>query len=566
MGVMAALALAACSSTPGGSKPGSTTASGPALRGGTAYFAEEPLTPPTYIFPLVSGAYFTVENTSDFQTLMYEPLYRFGDKGSATVDYRLSIGNAPLYSDGNRVVTITLKGERWSDEQAVSARDVIFWINLLKANRDEWASYVPGGFPDNVVTATAVNSTTVRLRLNAGYNPTWYTYNELSQITPLPMAWDRTSLSSPAPGPTSSDLPDTTTTGAKEVYNFLNNQARAPSTYASSPIWSVVDGPWRLASLTTDGRATFVPNKAYSGLDKPHLAQFVELPFTSAEAEFSVLRAGPASGGAGSPGDQISVGYVPDSDLPESRTIRAQGYQLINWFPFQFDYFEPNFNNPKVGPILRQLYFRQAFQHLVDQGGWIRAYYNGLGVPTYSPVPASPKNPYSNSAATENPYPFSIPAAKALRLAHRAERRHDVRTAGDQPGGLRPRHRGWRGSQLHAHVPERPRLHRQLDGQPPINGERGGHRDRLEGGHADHDRIDDPALYCIPACLQLAARPVRDRMAVRAGPLPERGGDLPEGRARQRGELLQHRGRQADQGDNDRLGRPRPGGAQCLRQ
>jgi len=418
MGVMAALALAACSSTPGGSKPGSTTASGPALRGGTAYFAEEPLTPPTYIFPLVSGAYFTVENTSDFQTLMYEPLYRFGDKGSATVDYRLSIGNAPLYSDGNRVVTITLKGERWSDEQAVSARDVIFWINLLKANRDEWASYVPGGFPDNVVTATAVNSTTVRLRLNAGYNPTWYTYNELSQITPLPMAWDRTSLSSPAPGPTSSDLPDTTTTGAKEVYNFLNNQARAPSTYASSPIWSVVDGPWRLASLTTDGRATFVPNKAYSGLDKPHLAQFVELPFTSAEAEFSVLRAGPASGGAGSPGDQISVGYVPDSDLPESRTIRAQGYQLINWFPFQFDYFEPNFNNPKVGPILRQLYFRQAFQHLVDQGGWIRAYYNGLGVPTYSPVPASPKNPYSNSAATENPYPFSIPAAKALLEDH----------------------------------------------------------------------------------------------------------------------------------------------------
>jgi len=74
---------------------------------------------------------------------MYEPLYRFGDKGSATVDYRLSIGNAPLYSDGNRVVTITLKGERWSDEQAVSARDVIFWINLLKANRDEWPPMCP---------------------------------------------------------------------------------------------------------------------------------------------------------------------------------------------------------------------------------------------------------------------------------------------------------------------------------------------------------------------------------------------------------------------------------------
>ncbi len=196
---MAVLVLAGCSSASGGGGGGGSTASGPRLRGGTAYFAEEPLTPPTYIFPLVSGEYFTVENTSDFQTLMYQPLYWFGDKGSPTIDYHLSIGNVPLFSDGDRVVTITLKHERWSDGEAVSARDVVFWVNLLKANKDEWASYVPGGFPDNVVSVTAVNTTTVRLRLNAGYNPTWYTYNELSQITPLPVAWDRTSLSTAAP-------------------------------------------------------------------------------------------------------------------------------------------------------------------------------------------------------------------------------------------------------------------------------------------------------------------------------------------------------------------------------
>ena len=61
-----------------------------------------------------------------------------------------------------------------------------------------------------------------------------------------------------------------------------------------------------------------------------------------------------------------------------------------------------------MGPILRQLYFRQAFQHLVDQTGWIRAYYNGLGVPTYSPVPAQPGNSYSNAYAAANPYPFSV--------------------------------------------------------------------------------------------------------------------------------------------------------------
>ena len=52
------------------------------------------------------------------------------------------------------MVTITLKHYVWSDGETVSARDVGFWINLLKANKADWASYVPGGFPDNVVSWT----------------------------------------------------------------------------------------------------------------------------------------------------------------------------------------------------------------------------------------------------------------------------------------------------------------------------------------------------------------------------------------------------------------------------
>ena len=423
LATLCSLALGACGSAPLSAGAGASltaAAMGGAIDGGTAYFAEQPELPPDYIFPLVSGQYFTVENTADFQTLLYEPLYWFGDQASTSVDYRLSIGNAPVYSDGDRAVTITLKHYRWSDGEEVSARDVIFWINLLKANPDEWASYVPGGFPDNVTSATALNATTVRLELNAAYNPIWYSYNELSQITPLPLSWDRTSISAPAPGPGSHDLPDSTPRGARAVYSFLNDQAEDLAGYASSPIWSVVDGAWKLASLSTEGEATFVPNPHFSGPDKAHLAKLVELPFTSAAAELSVLRAGSADGGPGtsSQADQISVGYVPDNDVPQAGALRSQGYQLKDWFPFQFDYFEPNFNNPTVGPILRQLYFRQAFQHLVDQLGWIHAYYGGLGVPTYGPVPASPRNPYADAKASVDPYPFSIPAADKLLASH----------------------------------------------------------------------------------------------------------------------------------------------------
>jgi peptide/nickel transport system substrate-binding protein len=410
----AAIGLAACgpSGSPGGA------GAGPPVSGGTAYFAEQPLAPPDYIFPLVSGEYFTDANTSDLQTLLYLPLYWYGDKGNTSVDYPLSIGDPPVYSDGNRVVTITLRHYLWSDGEPVTARDVGFWINLLKANRADWASYVPGGFPDNVVSWRAMSASVVRLQLNASYNPFWFTYNELSQITPLPIAWDRTSLAARVPDPTAANLPDTTAAGARAVYAFLNGLATKTAGYASSPVWSVVDGPWRLTGLTGDGLATFVPNPRYSGPDRPRLAKFVELPFTSAAAELSVLRSGSAAGGPGSSGEQVSVGYLPDNDLPQQASLRALGYRLIKAYPFGFDYFEPNFNNPEVGPVLRQLYFRQAFQHLVDQTGWIHAYYAGLGVPTYSPVPASPPNPYADADASVNPYPFSVPAARALLAAH----------------------------------------------------------------------------------------------------------------------------------------------------
>jgi peptide/nickel transport system substrate-binding protein len=395
-----------------------TASIGTIVQGGTAYWAEQPLSPPNYIFPLISGAYYSNANVSEFQTLMYRPLYWYGDRGRPGVDYPLSLANAPVYSNHDRVVTIRLKPAKWSNGENVSARGVIFWINLLKANKAQWASYVPGGFPDNVVSWKATGPRTVRLGLNRSYNPIWFTDNELSQITPLPLAWETKC----PPGDVcaferyghAADTP----AGARAVYKMLDTQAKKLSSYATSPIWSIVDGPWKLKQLTTSGQATFAPNPKYDGPDKPKLAQFVELPFTSETAEFSVLKAGPAKGNGGGSGPQISVGYVPDTDVPQGPSLQSQGYRLSEFYPYGFDYFEPNFNNPVMGPVLRQLYFRQAFEHLVNQSGWIHAYYQGLGAPTYSPVPAEPANPYSNPQARVNPYPFSVSAAARILKAH----------------------------------------------------------------------------------------------------------------------------------------------------
>ena len=257
--------------------------------------------------------------------------------------------------------------------------------------------------------------------MKRSYNPIWFTNNELSQITPLPINWDVTQAPSgngPVATTGSSGLPDTSPAGARAVYRFLNAQAKNVSAYATSSIWSIVDGPWKLQSLTASGEATFVPNAKYDGPDKPHLASFVELPFTSETAEFSVLKAGTATGDGGGSAPQLSAGYVPDTDGPQAAALRSQGYRLTEFQPYGFDYFEPNFNNPVVGAVLRQLYFRQAFQHLVNQPGWIHAYYENVGVPTYSPVPAQPSNPYANAQARVNPYPFSVKASARMLRAH----------------------------------------------------------------------------------------------------------------------------------------------------
>jgi peptide/nickel transport system substrate-binding protein len=403
--LLTGLLLAACTGPTKGSPSKASTASsapGAPARGGTVTFALPPASTPNYIFPLAAGPYFTVANLSQFQALMFRPLYWFGEDGKPVLNTSLSLAHPPAYSDGGRVVTITLKPYRWSDGAPVTSRDVLFWMNLLKANRDQWAGYVPGDFPDNVTSMSAPNASTVIFHLNTRYSSRWFTYNELSQITPLPQqAWDKTSAKA------ADGNYDETPAGARAVYRFLNAQAERLSTYATNPLWQVVDGPWRLAAFTTTGQATFVPNRRYSGPDKPRIARFIELPFTTETAEYDALRAG-----------RLTIGYLPPPDVAQKGLLAQQGYHLYPWVIFGFSFMRINFHNPTVGAIFHQLYIRQALQHLIDQRSYIEHLYHGYAVPTYGPVPVQPPNPYVSPAERHNPYPYSIQEAKKLLTSH----------------------------------------------------------------------------------------------------------------------------------------------------
>jgi peptide/nickel transport system substrate-binding protein len=401
------LAAAACGSS-GGSGGSHGNTGGTKVTGGTATYALPPNTIPNYIFPFDSSTFFSVVNTQYFQYLMYRPLYWFGNGADPTLNTSLSLADAPVF-DGNKV-TITMKGWKWSNGETVTAQNVVFWIHMLQAvGSTDWGAAVPGGFPTNVSDVTAVSPTELTMEMNKSYNHTWFTYNELSQISPMPTAWDRTAAGASDCTGNESDC--------SKVYTYLDSQSKEMTSWASSPIWSIVNGPWKLSSFNSDGNSTFVPNTSYSGPVKPTLAQFKELPFTTESSEYNVLQGG---------GNQVNVGYVPTTDAPTKPanatvgTNPVSGYYMDPLYLWSINYFPINEQSTTGnGPVNKQLYFRQALQYLVNQASVISGPLHGYGYPTVGPVGTFPPTDYLSATGKQgDPFPYNPAKAKELLESH----------------------------------------------------------------------------------------------------------------------------------------------------
>jgi peptide/nickel transport system substrate-binding protein len=412
----AALIAAGCSST--GS---SSSSSGTPVKGGTATVALPADVTYNWIFPFSAITTSSVYNFEQFQWLMYRPLYMFGNNGiSPTSNYPLSPAEAPTFSNAGKTATITMKGWKWSNGESVDANDVLFYLHMTMAEKANWFSYSPGLLPDNVVSATATSPDKLTLQLNKAYSTIWYTYNQLAELTPMPMAWDVTSLGAkPGSGGCTTDSAADGWAHCKAVWAFLTAQSKIASTYASSPLWSVVDGPWKLSSFSTTGNVTMVPNPKYSGSPKPRLSAVKFVPFTADSAEYTALKTG-----------QLDVGYIPPADLPQkpvsamlpSSNPLGSGYTLEPFYNFGIFYYQPNLNNPTLGAAFKQLYVRQALQETVDQVGMARTVWRGYAYPTAGTVPGQPPSQWTPPAQRENggagPYAFSISKAKALLTSH----------------------------------------------------------------------------------------------------------------------------------------------------
>jgi peptide/nickel transport system substrate-binding protein len=399
VGASIVLLATACGSSGGGTGSSGT---GHATSGGTATFALPPDATPDWIFPLGTPGHLASYNGS-IQAEMYLPLYNYDTaSGTLALDPAISAAKQPVYSNGDKTVTITLQNLTWSNGQKLTSRDVQFWYDLVKFNKTKWGAYAPGDMPDDVTSFKIINSTTFQLGLSHAFNPGWFTANQLSLITPLPQAaWDVES----AGGKVGNY--DLTKAGAQQVFTYLTGASGKIDDYDSSPLWKVTDGPFKLQTWNTSGQVTLARSASYHGQDAARLDSVEFQPYTSDQAEFNVLR----SGG-------VDYGYIPISDISQEKALQQDGYQIEPWVGWAVSYIPFNFNNPALGPVFKQLYVRQALQYAVNQQAIATDIWHGEATQGYGPIPQTPASSFLSPVQKANPYPYSLSKASALLKEH----------------------------------------------------------------------------------------------------------------------------------------------------
>ncbi len=395
-----------------GAAPSAVAAAGRAsvkkASGGTVTMALPPAAPFNYIFPFMSSEYYYTANLYDLQYLMYRPLYWWD--GSRTLNESRSLAELPKFENHDKTVVIQLKqGWKFSDGQAIGPENVAFFLGMLVTEIENFQFDIPGDFPFNLASTSYDNAKdTVTLHLTETVNPTWFLDNQLTMITPFPSAWD---LSGPGK---KSDCESETARVEKadcpSVYKYLNAQAEDTGTYATNPLWQVVDGPFHLTQFAAGGTsATFEPNPHYSGSPKPRISKLVEVVPTSTSSEYGLLQSG-----------ALTIGYVPydsapakpvDASKAPSNPVPSYDLEPLSGTWAYNDMFW-NYNNPTIGPLVHQLYFRQAMQSLVDQEADIETALRGYGYTDYGPNPPAPANVYETPYEKSAPYPYSQKRAR----------------------------------------------------------------------------------------------------------------------------------------------------------
>jgi peptide/nickel transport system substrate-binding protein len=380
---------------------------------GVVTVAGAPSTAANWIMPLINGADNSVFTVLDFDYQLYRPLYWTTNGVSPMLVPSLSLADAPAWSNGDKTVSITLKSNyKWSDGTPITSEDVLGWYDVMKAaikiSPANWADYTPNlGIPDEVTSITAPSASTFTITYKNAVNPSFAELDQLGAIQPMPIVqWEKMAAGG---GPA---LNYANPADATKIYNYLSAASGTLSTYASNPLWQIVDGPYKLTSFdSTNSAFTMTPNRSYGGPESKTPPTLKLEPFTSDVAELNAVKA-----------HQVDVGYVPLANLPEIGAVEAgsSGDHAFGYPTFGWDYVAYNFKDTTgdFNNIIGELYIRQALAHLQDGQGYIKAFMGGAGGNAYGPVPSLPASQYTPADGSTNLYPYSVSDATALLKDH----------------------------------------------------------------------------------------------------------------------------------------------------
>jgi peptide/nickel transport system substrate-binding protein len=383
---------------------------------------------PTDIFPIINGETCSTE-TFEFVADQYIPLY-YGPTGARPeINPSLSAGEPAKFSDGDKTVTITVKpGLKWSDGTPITGQDVLFDYDLIlaasKASPANFCQYAsPTQFPFNVKSISA-SGNTVTMHLTGKVNPNWFVTNQLQDtnggLYPLPATdWNVDA---------SGKVTDWATNpkDALAIVEYLQKEGADISTFASSPLWKVVDGPYKLQSFSaTNSSYVLVPNPDY-GLSPKARATFDVNTYTSSTAELNALESGSLDIGGLDAGSQLNA-------IPK---LKSEGYSVFGgpswgWFGGYFNFKDKtdDFNN-----VIAQTYIRGVFAELANQPAIVDHVYHGWAVPAYGPVPTAPFSPFVPSNANKPAYLYNPSKAVATLKAHGWDVKPGGQTTCAKPG------------------------------------------------------------------------------------------------------------------------------------
>ncbi|POB10902.1 ABC transporter substrate-binding protein [Sulfobacillus sp. hq2] len=380
--------------------------------GGTVVMALPADSNITWYFPLMNGLQDSLYN-GWVQSFMYKGLLTYNNNGS--INYSRSIVSSikPNANGTQFVVTMNPK-YKWSNGHPVTAQDVVFTWNLIKAasapNAPAPWPYVgagSGGIPSQVQSVVADSSHQFTVTLNKPANQEWFIYNGLDQMTPLPQSvFDK--------------YPNNMTQELK----FLGTIATEPT----APEYQVVDGPFKLQQAVSSQKWVFVPNPSYGG-HKPYLSKFILQYETSSDAEFAALKTG-----------AIQAGYLPNS-LWGSRSALANNYNLAVINYLEYDDVLVNMNHGHktasnnapngVGDIFKHLYVRQALQMGINQPAINAAAFHGNAIDETTIVPDKPPTIFYDPNLKPI-YTYNPSAGKKLLEQHGWHEVNGVMTKGNE--------------------------------------------------------------------------------------------------------------------------------------